>query len=137
MKNTLRHEPARFGGKPLEAIKLVGRALGFGAGKIFHRIGRPVTVARPAQNTPAAAFFEPFPVKPLLHSFEPDGFFDLGFHGNPAAEKILRSKLITSKKLLSNQRYLLGPSGMVEFAQQRGEFLLFWFVERGKYLQDA
>ena len=45
MKNTLCHKPARFRREALETIELVGRALGFGAGKIFHGIGRPMTVA--------------------------------------------------------------------------------------------
>ena len=45
MKHTLCHKPARFRREALETIELVGRALGFGAGKIFHGIGRPMTVA--------------------------------------------------------------------------------------------
>ena len=45
MKHTLCHKPARFRREALETIELVGRALGFGAGKILHGIGRPMTVA--------------------------------------------------------------------------------------------
>ena len=45
MKHTLCHKPARFRRETLETIELVGWALGFGSGKIFHRIGRPMAVA--------------------------------------------------------------------------------------------
>ena len=36
-----------------------------------------------------------------------------------------------------NQRSLLGPSGMIELAQECGEFLLFWLIESGEDLQDT
>ena len=45
MKHPLCHKPARFRRETLKTIELVGRALGFGAGKILHGIGRPMTVA--------------------------------------------------------------------------------------------
>ena len=70
VENPLRHEPARFRGEALEAIKLVRRALGLWPGEIFHRIGRSMTITRTAQHAARGALFQSFSVEPLLDPLE-------------------------------------------------------------------
>lgn len=81
VENPLRHEPARFRRKSLEAIKFIRRTFGFWSGNIFHWICRPVTITRAAQHAAAAALFQPFCVEPLLDSTEAPIFFAFVFHG--------------------------------------------------------
>ncbi len=80
VKNPLRHQPARLRRVTLKPVKFIGRAFLFRSRRIFHRIRRSMAIARTAENTAAAAFFQSFTVKPFLDSFEPDGGFMIVLH---------------------------------------------------------
>src|SRR5918999_1826767 len=68
VKYALGHQPARFWREALEPIKLIGRTFGFESGLVLHGIGRTVSVAGAAQNTPGAPFVKVFCVKPFLYA---------------------------------------------------------------------
>src|SRR4029077_6581892 len=89
VKHALRHEPARLRCKSLEAIELVGGALGLRSGNILHRIGGTMAVTGTAQDTARAALLEPFGIEPSFDSFEPKHFLAFVFHRNPSPAKIL------------------------------------------------